>query len=196
MIFAMGFGLGLGTLAGLSVSEVAAARDDAEARRRRLSPSSHHGRAISFSDVPDRRWPRVVVALRLGPPFLPVVGDAARRLVADLQVGPYLFSKAFAVPTKYAGKLGEQADSDRLVEVPDAGTPVTAEMRALLPFTEPWVQSPDYERVRRPACAFSGILVAAARRRPYARTSRTAQHQGPHHHQGALRQRRCVWGFL
>ena len=29
-----------------------------------------------------------------------------------------------------------------------AGTPVTAEMRGLLPYTEPWTVSPDYMRVR------------------------------------------------
>lgn len=66
--------------------------------------------------------------------------------IAGLSVGPYIFERLL-VPKHYSKTLGEHADKDRLVDVPEAGAPVTAEMRSLLEFTEPWTTSPDYERV-------------------------------------------------
>jgi hypothetical protein len=44
--------------------------------------------------------------------------------------------------------LGEEADHDDAVDAPEPGTAVTAEMRRMLDFTEPWTTCPDYQRVR------------------------------------------------
>jgi hypothetical protein len=62
------------------------------------------------------------------------------------QVGPYIFERLL-VPKQYSAIVGEKADHDAMVDAPEAGLAVSNEMRALLPFTEPWTVSPDYERV-------------------------------------------------
>jgi hypothetical protein len=64
------------------------------------------------------------------------------------QVGPYIFERLL-VPKQYSAIVGEKADHDAMVDAPEAGLAVSNEMRALLPFTEAWTVSPDYERVKR-----------------------------------------------
>jgi hypothetical protein len=63
---------------------------------------------------------------------------------APLQVGPQVFPRLF--PAKDFAALDEAADEDEDVEMPQ-GQAVTAEMRKLLEFAEPWTTEPDYQRV-------------------------------------------------
>lgn len=60
------------------------------------------------------------------------------------QVGPYLFSRA--KPKDYSF-LSEKADRNEKLPAPEHGELVGAEMRALLPYTPPWVLDPSYDRV-------------------------------------------------
>lgn len=62
-------------------------------------------------------------------------------------MGPYIFGP-LTKPKSYKAILSEEADDKEAVLAPEHGTPVTAEMRSLLEFTEPWTMWPDYERVR------------------------------------------------
>uniref|UniRef100_A0A7S0S0C1 C2 domain-containing protein n=1 Tax=Chlamydomonas leiostraca TaxID=1034604 RepID=A0A7S0S0C1_9CHLO len=66
--------------------------------------------------------------------------------VAGLSVGPYVFAP-LTKPKSFKPVLDEEADNNDEVLPPEHGTPVTAEMRSLLEFTEPWTFWPDYERV-------------------------------------------------
>ena len=94
-----------------------------------------------------------------------------------LSVGPYVFPDLFK-PKEFSF-LDESADADDDIQVrssrpfflstlsegcimhdefslsqaPAAGTPVSASMRSLLEYAEPWTTSPDYQRVRRPTHA-------------------------------------------
>jgi len=63
-----------------------------------------------------------------------------------MQVGAYLFSLLLN-PRKYRDVLDIGADSDPAIVAPTQGTPVSAEMRGLLQYTESWTHWPDSERV-------------------------------------------------
>lgn len=88
-------------------------------------------------------------------------GDG-HRAVHRLQVGSYIFS--FQTPKKYFKFLDLSSDRDEDVVAPEDGAPVPYEMRKLLPFTEPWTQLPDIERVR--ARSGQGLRARAPRARP------------------------------
>ncbi len=133
MLVGMYFGLGLGTLCGLSVRRRSSLRRD---RTPGVQP-------LALAGPDRRRLPSRWVTL-VHRPEHPARHPTAPRA---MQVGPFVFAKYFAAPKKYEGTIGEKADSDRLVEVPETGSKVTSEYRALLPWCEPWVLSPDYERV-------------------------------------------------
>ncbi|KAG1680815.1 hypothetical protein FOA52_008148 [Chlamydomonas sp. UWO 241] len=76
--------------------------------------------------------------------FLGVAFGLGLGAVAGLSIGPQIFPRLF--PPKDYSKLDEAADQDEDVDVPQ-GQAVTAEMRKLLEFAEPWTTEPDYQRV-------------------------------------------------
>ncbi|GAX84222.1 hypothetical protein CEUSTIGMA_g11645.t1 [Chlamydomonas eustigma] len=62
-----------------------------------------------------------------------------------ISVGPFVFPE-ITKPKDYRF-LDEEADKDDEFEVPQPGTPISNEMRAMLQFAEPWTTSPDYQRM-------------------------------------------------
>ncbi|KAJ9520774.1 hypothetical protein QJQ45_007633 [Haematococcus lacustris] len=65
-----------------------------------------------------------------------------------LQVGHYLVAgQPWLQPSQYAAVLDEAADIDEQQVAPEAGQPVTPEYASLLPFTDSYTLSADYERV-------------------------------------------------
>ncbi|KAJ9520981.1 hypothetical protein QJQ45_022699 [Haematococcus lacustris] len=68
--------------------------------------------------------------------------------LAGLTVGHYLVAgQPWLQPSQYAAVLDEAADIDEQQVAPEAGQPVTPEYASLLPFTDSYTLSADYERV-------------------------------------------------
>lgn len=65
-------------------------------------------------------------------------------------------------PRNYRDILDISADGNNNVAAPAQGTPVSQEMRSLLPFMASWTQWPDSERVRVCVGMRAGILGFAA----------------------------------
>eukprot|EP00967_Tisochrysis_lutea_P027499 scaffold31941_cov24-Tisochrysis_lutea.AAC.1 len=102
-------------------------------------------------------------------PFaLPFSSQAALAL-AHPQIGSLLFSLWAKQPEDYRRVLDVSADEDDEVVPPSQGTPISAEMRKLLPYTASWTHWPDSEKVGyRVAfvCELSGVSLLFGAQQP------------------------------